>query len=329
MARQIFEAGCSVRFQELASGISSWTARTAASTVRVIPPSSWMLSIRGRCGWAGWFRPCSVAAGPQQRQVLGFDQVLGVGPLAAEPDDDVGGHVGMVGEPGQHPLEDLVVEPLERQSAAPLVRDREDAVDVGKVGSPAAVAEPVGDVPRGAGRAVDGADHRDVVPRAHPAVGAEIALKRPRPIGRGHRRPLGGEGVVALEQVGLEVVDVNVRTRPESACEANPMIWPYFRTGSPWAMSRSATLCPSAIGSRTSTERFPRVRRNPLGIGRAATATLSSPRSRTALGGSVAVAIARPFEAIQSFQVRSSTSVSLVARTARWEVALSRALPSR
>src|SRR5947208_442971 len=33
------------------------------------------------------------------------------------------------------------------------------------------------------------------------------------------------------------------------------MIWPYFRTGSPGWMSPSATLCPNAIGSRTSTAR--------------------------------------------------------------------------
>ena len=112
--------------------------------------------------------------------MLGLDQVLGVSRLAAQADDHVGRHVGMIGEPGQHAFEDLVVGPFERQAAAPLVRDGEDAVDVGELGLPAAVAEPVGDVPRRAGRAVDGADHGDVVPRADPAVGAEVALKRPR-----------------------------------------------------------------------------------------------------------------------------------------------------
>ena len=69
------------------------------------------------------------------------------------------------------------------------------------------------------------------------------------------------------------------------------MIWPYLRTGCPGSMSTRATLCPSAIGSRTSTVRPPTVRTNPLGIGRAATATLSSPRKRTARCSSAAVAM--------------------------------------
>ena len=43
------------------------------------------------------------------------------------------------------------------------------------------------------------------------------------------------------------------------------MIWPYLRTGSPAAMSARATLCPSAIGSRTSTVRPPTVSDEPLG----------------------------------------------------------------
>ena len=72
----------------------------------------------------------------QRDQVLGLDQVLRVADLAAQADDDVGRHVGMVGEAGQDALEDLVVGPLERQPAAPLVRDGEDAVDVGELGLP-------------------------------------------------------------------------------------------------------------------------------------------------------------------------------------------------
>ena len=75
-------------------------------------------------------------------------------------------------------------------------------------------------------------------------------------------------------------------------------------------MSRTATLCPSPIGSRTSTCRSPRLRTDPRGIGRAATATLSSARRNTALG-SVAVAIARPFGSL--LQGQSSLTASLVA----------------
>ncbi len=69
------------------------------------------------------------------------------------------------------------------------------------------------------------------------------------------------------------------------------MTWPYFRTGSPGSIAVSATLCPSAIGSRTSTWRPPTSRTYPVGIGREATATLSSPRKRTARFASAAVAM--------------------------------------
>ena len=76
--------------------------------------------------------------------------------------------------------------------------------------------------------------------------------------------------------------------------EAKPMIWPYFRTGSPAAMSPERHLVPQR-DRLADLDRHgpPSLSDEPLGIGRAATATLSSPRSRTALGGSVAVAILR------------------------------------
>src|SRR5262249_9755365 len=73
--------------------------------------------------------------------------------------------------------------------------------------------------------------------------------------------------------------------------EQKPMIWPYLRTGSPAAMSASATLCPSAIGSRTPIVRPARLRKVPLGIGPAATAALSSSLSTTAPAPSAAIAI--------------------------------------
>jgi len=38
----------------------------------------------------------------------------------------------VVGEPGEDALQRPMVGPVEGQAAAPLVRDREDAVDVGK-----------------------------------------------------------------------------------------------------------------------------------------------------------------------------------------------------
>ena len=83
----------------------------------------------------------------------------------------------MIGKPRQHALEDLVVGPFEGQPAAPFVGDGEHAVDVGKILAPGAVAKPVGDVARRARRAVHRADHGDVIPRADPAVGPQVAAE--------------------------------------------------------------------------------------------------------------------------------------------------------
>ena len=38
----------------------------------------------------------------------------------------------MMGKAREHAFQDLMVEPLKRQPAAPLVRDGEDAIDIGK-----------------------------------------------------------------------------------------------------------------------------------------------------------------------------------------------------
>ncbi len=117
----------------------------------------------------------------------------------------------MMGETGQHPLEDLMVEPFKRQPAAPFMRDREHAVDIGKLLLPTAVTKPIGDIPRGAGRTVDRADHGDIVSRPDPTVRPRIAAKRPEPLRLRRLRPLGGKGIVALEQVGFQIMDVDVR----------------------------------------------------------------------------------------------------------------------
>jgi hypothetical protein len=55
-----------------------------------------------------------------------------------------------MGKAGEHPFQDLVVRAFEREPAAPLVRDGEDAVDIGKILAPAAIAKTVGDIARGA-----------------------------------------------------------------------------------------------------------------------------------------------------------------------------------
>ncbi len=155
----------------------------------------------------------AVAVGRSQRdEMLRLDQVRRITHLAAEPHDHISRHVGMMGEARQHALEDLVVEPFKRQPAAPLVGDGEDAVDIGEISPPGPVAELVGDIAGRAGRAIHRADHGDVVACADPSVRAQIAAKRPRPVRPGRLGPLRREGIVALEQVGFEIMHVNQRT---------------------------------------------------------------------------------------------------------------------
>ena len=185
MARQILEAGCSVRTHELASGMQLIDgprgrldrAGDPALLLDIEGPRPMSAASCARCRW------------PSQRdEVLRLDQVLSEADLAAEPHDHVGRHVGMMGETREHALEDLVVGPFERQPATPFVGDGEDAVDIGEIPPPGAVAESVGDIPGRAGRAIHRADHGDVVPRADPSVGPEKAPKRPRPVRPGVSR---------------------------------------------------------------------------------------------------------------------------------------------
>jgi hypothetical protein len=129
--------------------------------------------------------------------------------LAAEADQHVSGHIRVIGEPGEDALELPVVGPLELEAASPLVGDGEDAVEVRIISPPGAVPEPIGDVLRDAGRAVHRADDREIVPRADPAIGPEDAGEGAEAVGDGRLGTLGGEGVVALEQVGPDVLDVD------------------------------------------------------------------------------------------------------------------------
>ena len=130
--------------------------------------------------------------------------------LAAEADEHISGDIGMGREPREHALERLVVLAVERDGAASFMSDREDAVDVRKLLAPGAVAKSIGDVARRARRAVHCADHGHVIPGSDPAIRPQVAGKRPRRTLR-HRRLLGREGVVAVEQVGLDVVNVHPR----------------------------------------------------------------------------------------------------------------------
>ena len=171
----------------------------------------------------------------------------------------------MVGEPGQDALELLVVGAADLEAAAPLVGDGEDAVDVREVAPPVVAAEPLGDGPRGAGRAIHGADHGDVVARADPAVGPEIAAEGAPGPSTGGRGDLGGVGVVAVEQVGRGRCGRGPIRPAAIGREAKPMIWPYLRTGSPSAMSVQGDLVPQGDRLADLDGRAADVQREPRG----------------------------------------------------------------
>jgi hypothetical protein len=108
-------------------------------------------------------------------------------------------------------------------AAAARVRERDDAVDVGK-GFERGAAVVLRDVLRDGRRAIHGGEDADVVARRHAAVGTNDALE-----GRGrrsrHRRLVRlAEGVVAGEVPHLEVVGVDVLPGA-IGCVAKPMIW--------------------------------------------------------------------------------------------------------
>ena len=114
----------------MASGKTSRTARTVASTVLVIPPCSWMLITRGRLPLDSTSMP------PREPRSWISTSLSSLADLATQADQHAGRDVGVVGEPSQHPLELDVVLASSRDAATPFVGDREDAVDVGELALP-------------------------------------------------------------------------------------------------------------------------------------------------------------------------------------------------
>ena len=142
---------------------------------------------------------------------MDLNDLAGLAHLATQAHQNTGGDVGVIGEAGEHPLKlDVVLAPG-RDAATPFVGDGEDTVDVGELPPPLAVAEPIGDGPGRAGRAIDRADDGHIVSRPDPAVVPQIAAKRPGVGLRQSRAGLRGVGEVAREQVGLDVVDMDPR----------------------------------------------------------------------------------------------------------------------
>src|SRR5262249_26652492 len=119
-----------------------------------------------------------------QAQPLALNQVLGLAGFAAQTDEAVGGDVWVPGEAGQAGGELAVVRAVVLHGAALLVADRHHAVHVREVAQQAALADALGDVLAGVGRAIDGADDRDVVARAVAAVAAVVAVEVTNLLGR-------------------------------------------------------------------------------------------------------------------------------------------------
>src|SRR5262249_33488978 len=120
-------------------------------------------------------------------QPLVLDQVNGLPGLAAEADEDVRGDVGVFGEAGEGAVELVVVGAVVLHGTASLVRDGDNAVHVRVLAKQVRCPDALGDVFAGAGRAVDGADDGNVIPRAEAAVAAVVA-DEPARIPGGHRR---------------------------------------------------------------------------------------------------------------------------------------------
>src|SRR5262249_41452337 len=121
----------------------------------------------------------------RQRHLLALDHDRRLVHLAAQPDEDVGGDVRVLGIAGQHALQGDVVLAEELGAAPGFVSDGQHAVDVRVVALN--IAKLVFDELAHAGRAVDARDDGDVVSRANSAILALVPLEVPHLGRRIHR----------------------------------------------------------------------------------------------------------------------------------------------
>src|SRR5262249_6588491 len=147
----------------------------------------------------------------QRKEVLGINKVLRETNLASQSHDHVGRDIRMMSKSGEHTFENLVVESFEREPTSSFVGDREDTVDIGELLPPGSIAKAIGDRARGAGRAVDRADHGDVVAGSDATIGPKEAAKSQGAIGNGRGDLFSGERVVALKQIGFQIVHMDLR----------------------------------------------------------------------------------------------------------------------
>ena len=122
----MWDAGSVCRRTRLASGSSSFTSAMPRSTVRAVPPVSWMVMA------------CSL--GPSG-QPLGLGDPGDLVGLAAEPHQDHGREVGMARVAADRPPQHVHPFALARHAAARLVGEGDDPVDVRVVGERTVVGE--------------------------------------------------------------------------------------------------------------------------------------------------------------------------------------------
>ena len=148
-----------------------------------------------------------------RREPLRGEEARDLVGLAAQPQHQHPGEVGMAGVAAQGPAQEFDRLAMGGHAATGIVRQRHHAVDVGEVGQQR--AHLLRDVAAGGGRAVHGGDDAEIVARGDAPVLAHDALEGGS-IGRGHVVGLprvGAEGVVALEAAHLHVVRVHMRAR--------------------------------------------------------------------------------------------------------------------
>ncbi len=196
----------SVRVHSFASGSSWWTAATAASTVLLIPLAPGCSRTRGRRP----ARPVCHSFDPAQGdQILGLDETLRVADLCSRVQRSHKPPRWDGWRNRRGPRSSVLWSgPSNGMGASPLVGDREHAVDVGIILPPGVAPEPLGDVARGARRAVHRADHGEVIPRPHPPIGPEEPLKVRGSI-TGRRGRLRRISIVTVEELGRDVVHVD------------------------------------------------------------------------------------------------------------------------
>src|SRR5262249_6954416 len=146
-----------------------------------------------------------------RRHPLPVDHHGGLVHLAAEADDDVGGHVRMLGVAGQHALQRQMVLAEELGAAARLVGDGDHAIHVWIIALD--VAELVLHELADAGRAIHSRNDRDVVSCSHSAIVSLVAVEGAHLLGRVVRdgRDVHADLVAVRGQLAdVEVVAVHV-----------------------------------------------------------------------------------------------------------------------